>query len=153
MAAAGQPGSQSPAQPISEFSVPAIATLPGWLAGGSPSSGTVFGGGDTTCAQEESPATRPPASLTTARYSSGVVSGDAGHVVEDAERCVVVGAEVVPRRSSPTLRHRNVVWAKVLAVTSALISVRPYAPPSAQYRLDGRSGAVAVDDRRLAPRR
>ena len=69
------PGSQSAGHPISEFSVPAIATVPGWFAAGSPFSGTVREGAPTTCVHEESPATRPPASLTTARYSSGVASG------------------------------------------------------------------------------
>ena len=128
--AASQSGSQSAAQPCSEFSVPAIATVPGWVAGGSPSSGTVWVGGLTTCVVDESAATRPAASLTIARYSSGVASG-----MPDTSWKTRNGAlSSVPRFVqvvSPTLRHRNVVWAKVLACTSALTSVRPYAPPSA----------------------
>ena len=66
-------------------------------------------GGDTTCTQEESPATRPPASLTTARYSSGVASGMPDDVMEDPVRRVVVGAEGVPFRV-PAGRHANVAW-------------------------------------------
>ncbi len=69
-------GSQSAGQSISLFRVPAIATVARLgSAGGSPSSGTVWVGRLTTWVVVESPATRPAASLTTARYSSGVSSG------------------------------------------------------------------------------